>query len=329
MLRRIIRPLAAIGCVLVLLTGCRFGSTEVVWEKKQLNNHRYVFQINDRTCDMKRAKLYLCNYRNLYGSAYGIDLWEYDYGTDSLEEYVKDITIQELSRIICMDLLAEQMEMSLTEEEKNLAGQAAAAYYATLTEAEISFMDVKESDVAASYEEYALARKLYLSLTEGIDEEVSDDEARVIRVQQIYVTSAETANAVQEKLDNGDDFAAVAGTYNRASEIETVVARDDLPQEVENVAFNLDNGEVSDMVETDDGFYFIKCLNKLEEQLTEDNKENIRQKRRMALFDNEYQDFVDTSVFVMNDSLWEEISLQDTQEIVTDSFFAVFEEYFE
>lgn len=329
MLRRIIRPLAAIGCVSVLLTGCRFGSTEVVWEKKQLNNHRYVFQINDRTCDMKRAKLYLCNYRNLYGSAYGIDLWEYDYGTDSLEQYVKDITIQELSRIICMDLLAEQMEMSLTEEEKNLAGQAAAAYYATLTEAEISFMDVKESDVAASYEEYALARKLYLSLTEGIDEEVSDDEARVIRVQQIYVTSAETANAVQEKLDNGDDFAAVAGTYNRASEIETVVARDDLPQEVENVAFNLDNGEVSDMVETDDGFYFIKCLNKLEEQLTEDNKENIRQKRRMALFDNEYQDFVDASVFVMNDSLWEEISLQDTQEIVTDSFFAVFEEYFE
>ena len=41
------------------------------------------------------AKLYLSNYRNLYGSAYGMDLWQYDFGDASLEDYVKDVTLQE------------------------------------------------------------------------------------------------------------------------------------------------------------------------------------------------------------------------------------------
>lgn len=311
-----------------LLTGCQVGDTQIVFKPVQLNTHKYLFQINERTCDVQQALLYLCNYRNLYGSAYGIDLWEYDYGTQSLEQYVKDITIQELSRVICMDMLAEQMQVSLTEEELSLAKQAGDEYYASLTSAEIAFMNVKESDVVQAYEEYALAKKLYRSLTEGIDEEVSDDEARVIRVQQIYVTDKDVAKAVQEKLDNGDDFAAVASTYNRAGEIETLVARDDLPQEVENIAFNLDNNDVSDMVETDDGYYFVKCLNKLEEQLTENNKDNIRQKRRMELFDNEYQDFVDGATFILNNSLWDEVSLEDTDDIQTDSFFKVYAKYF-
>lgn len=311
-----------------LMTGCQVGDTQIVFRPVQMNTHKYLFQINERNCDVQQGKLYLCNYRNLYGSAYGIDLWEYDYGTESLEQYVKDITIQELTRIVCMDLLAEQQQVSLTEEELSLAEKAGKEYYGSLNSAELAFMDVKEGDVVQAYREYALAKKLYRSLTEGIDEEVSDDEARVIRIQQIYVTEKAAAKAVKKKLKNGDDFAAVAGTYNQAGEIEIVVARDELPQEVENAAFNLDNDDVSDMVKTDDGYYFIKCLNKLEEQLTENNKDNIRQKRRMEQFDRVYQTFVDGATFILNNSLWDEISLEGTDEIQTDSFFEVYVKYF-
>ena len=152
--------LAAALCVVMLLTGCRIGDTQIVWKTDKLNNHKYVFQVNDRTCDVKQAKLYLCNYRNLYGSAYGIDLWSYDYNESSLEQYVKDITIQELSRIVCMDMLAEQMDMSLTEEEQECCEQAASEYYASLSEEERSFMDVRESDIQKAYRDYALAQKL-------------------------------------------------------------------------------------------------------------------------------------------------------------------------
>ena len=61
-------------------------------------------------------------------------------------------------------------------------------------------MDVKEKDIVTAYEHYALAEKLYKTLTEGVDEEVSDDEARVIHVQQIFVTDEESARTVQDLL---------------------------------------------------------------------------------------------------------------------------------
>lgn len=325
---RMIGLLAAISFATVSLTGCKVGNTQIKLEAIRLSNNKSVFQINDYKCSLKLAKLYLCNYRNLYGSAYGMDLWQYDFGEESLEQYVKDVTIQELSRIACMDLLAEEQEMRLTDAESDLAKKAAKEYFASLSDAEKSYMDVHESDIQEAYASYALAEKLYRTMTEGIDEEVSDDEARVIRVQQIYVTDAGIAKEVQKKLKDGEDFAAVAGTYNEKSKIETTVARGDYPQDVENIAFNLDNDTCSEMIETEDGFYFIKCLNKLEEQLTEENKSNIRIKREKEQFEDAYQSFVDSAAFEMNDSLWKEITLEDTSDIKTDSFFDVYDKYF-
>lgn len=325
---RMIGLLAAISFATVSLTGCKVGNTRIKLESIRLSNNKSVFQINDYKCSLKLAKLYLCNYRNLYGSAYGMDLWQYDFGEESLEQYVKDVTIQELSRIACMDLLAEEQEMRLTDAESDLAKKAAKEYFASLSDAEKSYMDVHESDIQEAYASYALAEKLYRTLTEGVDEEVSDDEARVIRVQQIYVTDAGIAKEVQKKLKDGEDFAAVAGTYNEKSKIETTVARGDYPQDVENIAFNLDNDTCSEMIETEDGFYFIKCLNKLEEQLTEENKSNIRIKREKEQFEDAYQSFVDSAAFEMNDSLWKEITLEDTSDITTDSFFDVYDKYF-
>lgn len=319
-------PLAL--CLLTLCTGCRVGDTELVWKAERLGSSKYVFSVNDMTCGLGEAKLYLCNYRNLYGRAYGIDLWQREFGEESLEQYVKDVTIQELSRIVCMNLLAEEMEVSLTAGEQELAQQAAAEYYASLTDGEIAYMDIRESDVAKAYSQYALAKKLYDLMTYGIDEEVSDDEARVILVQQIYVTDEAEAGRVEEKLAAGDDFAAVASVYNKDGEIERTVARDEYPQEVENIAFNLDNGEISECIEAGDGYYFIKCLSKLEEELTEENKDNIRQKRRMAQFDEGYQSFVDSADFEFNRTLWEELPTEELGEVKTDSFFEVYTRYF-
>lgn len=42
-----------------------------------------------------------------------------------------------------------------------------------------TFIGLYEREIRTAYEEYALAEKLYHALTQGTDEEVSDDEARV------------------------------------------------------------------------------------------------------------------------------------------------------
>ena len=311
--------------MLMCLGGCQIGDRQIVVSGSL--SDKQVFKIGSATCGVKEAKVYLTNYQNIYGTAYGLNLWEHDFGDNSLTQYVKDITLEELTQVICMDLLAESQEVSLSEEEKADVASAAKEYYASLSAEEITYLAVTESEIAEYYAHYALAQKLYRSLTNGVNDEVSDDEARVIEIMQIYVNDETKAAEVASKLKNGDDFASVANNYNQLSSIQVTVSRDELPAEVEKVAFDLDNGEISDEIPVEHGYYFIKCLNKYDEELTEANKSNIVEKREKEAFDDVYNEYVSGLSSYLNQTLWDELELDTDSSIATDSFFEVFEKY--
>ena len=322
------RRIKALGVVLGLVTllcGCQIGDTQFVFQKTTANR-KDVFSLNGEACSLTEAKLYLSNYRNIYGNAYGVELWNYDFGEVSLEDYVKDVTIDELTRIACMEQIAKEQEVELTEEEEKKVKKMAEKYYDSLSKEEIDYIGASQKNIENYYESYALAQKLYDALTQNINIEVSDDEARVIRIQQIYVTNTMNASIVNQKLTNGEEFATVANNYNEAAVVETTVARGALPEEVEEVAFNLDNDEVSGMIESEGAYYFIKCLNKFEEELTQDNKANIIVKREKAQFENAYSDFTEKAEYDFNEDLWESVTIAEEGDVKTDSFFEVFDE---
>ena len=224
--------------------------------------------------------------------------------------------MEELTQVVSMDLLAQSREVALSEDELSAISEAAAEYYASLSKEENTYLEVTESDISEYYQHYALAQKLYNSLTNSVNEEVSDDEARVIEIMQIFVADSTKASDVAAKLERGDDFASVANNYNELSSIQTTVARDELPKEVEEVAFNLDNGQTSSMIQAGKGFYFIKCLNKY----------NV-EKREKEAFDDVYNQFVAGLNSSINKDMWDELTLDTTDGIQTDSFFEIFEKH--
>lgn len=320
------------GVVLVLtatmLTGCQIGNTQIELDVKHTNKH-VVCAVNDTECSIKEAKLYLCNYRNLYGEEFGVNLWNYDFGEESLEEYVKDVTIDELTRITSMSLLATEQGIELTEDELKLVDEAAHEYYSSLSNEEKEFTDVSEADVKQAYTKYALASKLYNMLTVGVNAEVSDDEARVMRIQQIIVSDDGTAQSVSNAIKDGEDFASLAASYNEEEIVDTYISRDTYPKEVEDVAFELENDQISDKIFASDGrYYFIKCVNKIEEELTEENKGLILERREKEKFYDVYEAFVQSATFEMNEELWGTVSFEGTEGVETDSFFKVYDNYF-
>lgn len=331
-MKRISILVAAVCIFSTVLTGCTIGDTEYVLDLKTAQGN-HVFSINGSKCTQEEAKLYLCNYQNIYGNEYGVNLWEHDFGAmheeETLETYVKDVTLSELANIICMNLLAEQREIALTDEEEKLVAAAADEYYNSLSKDEIAYMGLGLDDLQTFYSRYAIAQKYYNTLTQGVNEEVSDDEARVIRVQQIYVKGTDDAREVQDKLANGDDFASVASNYNEADTIETTLKRGDYPSEVDLIAFNLDNNEQSDMITTSEGYYFIKCLSKYEEDLTEQNKVNIIAQRQKQQFDDVFREFIEASEFALNEEIWDDIDIDTSGAITTDSFFEVYDKHFD
>ena len=316
----------AISCIIsIMLTGCQFGEKKFVLDLHRVGKST-VFSIDDTECYVKEAKLYLCNYKNLYGNAYGVDLWESDLDKTSLEEYVRGVTLNELTKVYCMNMIAQQQGITLTDKEKKQISVVAEEYYQSLSSDEISYFAVSEEELMEIYQRYAITKKIFEALTQEIDAEVSDDDARVIRMQQIFVSDDDIAKMIKSELKKDTDFMSLAGTYNELETSELDVSRGKLPREVEDIAFEMDNGEISSAIKTENGYYFIKCLNKFQKELTEANKTIILQQREKEVFENVYRDFVDHAKFQLNQKVWDSIQINDMIEFKTNTFFECFEE---
>ncbi len=319
------RILAVFLLLALQLAGCQLGDTQVMVSAGFSDND--VFKIKNEVCTLPEARVVMTNYQNMYATMYGIDLWKHKFGSNDLENYVKDLTISRLAQIMAMDFLAEEKDISLSKEEKGKIQEAAEEYYNSLNDTEKEYMYVKQGDIEILYKRYGLANKLYTHLTQGVDDEVSDDEARVMEAQQIFVTSKEKAKEVAGQLKEGTDFLSVANIYNEASEIEVTFGRNDVAPEVEKVAFSLENDQVSRRIKTDKGFYFLKCINHYNQEKTDDNKSVILEKRRKEAFDDVYMEFLDTLSSEFNEQVWEQVKVEVNQEVKTDSFFEVYEKH--
>ncbi len=297
------RILAVFLLLALQLAGCQLGDTQVMVSAGFSDND--VFKIKNEVCTLPEARVVMTNYQNMYATMYGIDLWKHKFGSNDLENYVKDLTISRLAQIMAMDFLAEEKDISLSKEEKGKIQEAAEEYYNSLNDTEKEYMHVKQGDIEILYKRYGLANKLYTHLTQGVDDEVSDDEARVMEAQQIFVTSKEKAKEVAGQLKEGTDFLSVANIYNEASEIEVTFGRNDVAPEVEKVAFSLENNQ----------------------EKTDDNKSVILEKRRKEAFDDVYMEFLDTLSSEFNEQVWEQVKVEVNQEVKTDSFFEVYEKH--
>ena len=315
----------AAGLLCFLASGCGRpdGDPLVIFRSDET-----VCTVGDLACTTEEFRVFLCNYRNLYGRAYGMDLLRHDFDGQSLSDYIKEVSLGEAARMLGMVGLAGEQGLTLTEEEEETAKQAAEAYFQSLNEAELSYLDLNQNDMEDLYQRYALAGKIYGALTASVDYEISRDEARIVRLLLLVVTDPAEADEVSARLSAGEDFAAVAAQYAGGRTIEQEVARGDLPAAVEEAAYSLTRDETTGPIETSDGWYFLKCLDKNVKELTEAHKAVIAAQREQEAFEDVYDAYIGQIPSQVYRDVLDTVELPEGEEIQTDSFFAVYEEYF-
>lgn len=289
----------------------------------------YVFQIGKGKCSQEEAKVILLNYQKEYGNIYGIDMWEHDYGEgQSLEDYVKDLTLAQLAQVYTLDVIAEEQEVTLSEKEQELVSQAADEYFSGLAEDEIAYMGIEKDGAAKLYERYVLAQKLYTTLTESVEQEVSDDEARVMQLKQIYTTDETKAASVCEQLQNDGDFDALAASNNEAESIDINVNRTTFPEDVTEKILALQDGGVSDVIAADNGYYIFYCVSAFNAELTEAHKADVLEQRMEDAVNGAYETYTSELDSTLDEDIWQGVTIDTSLKLEGSSFLEIYDKYF-
>lgn len=308
-----------------------------------------VFRIGKSSCTLPEMKVYLTNTQNQYEAIYGAQIWNTKLEGTTLQDKVKDTVIARVAQIKTMNLLAEDYEVTLSETEQQLAEQAAKDYYDSLTQEEIAYLGVDMECVTRLYGEYALAHKIYFSIIQDVNPEISDDEARTITVKLIFLkkyatdsqgnkvfyadeTMAETlqkAKEIQALAAGGEDFDTLISKYSEDENSTYSFGKGEMEQTFEEAAFNLSTDAVSDVVETEYGYYIIKCVSTFDRKETDANKVKIVEQRKKEAFNQVYDDFVKSQLRNLNKELWSTVTLAKESTVDTVEFFQIYEQYFQ
>lgn len=349
------RCLAALAVTALLFSVCACGQKEAdesgTGTKVILTTgfaRGEVFRIGSVSCMKSELMVYLTNTQNQYENVFGEEIWRQDFNGVTLEENVKETVLARIARVKSMTLLAQEMNVSLSEGERALCGRAAEIYYSSLSERERELLEITQEQIDAMYQDYALADKVYHYIIRDINPEISDDEARTITIQHILLrtttavgTDGGFAMSEEEKgerytlavelsgrLENGEDFESLMELYNEAAENTLYVRHGDMDEAFEDAAFSLENGQISGIVETPQGYEILKCVSTFDRDQTDKNKVEIVRARREQVFGEQYESFVLSLMRYLNEDLWEEIRLLHDAELTTSDFFEIYNRCF-
>ena len=332
-----------LSMTMTTLTGCG-SNTKLVFTTGLSGNQ--LFKIGSTTCTMPEAMVYLTTFYNQYAETYGTEMWHYDFGGVSLEEHVKDVVLSKMAQIKIMNLMAKERDITLdSEEEKNVL-DAAACYYNTLSEELKKKENITEETVRMVYREYALAHKVYANITEAADMEISDDEARTVTVQEIYLKTWKTKDGekvsmteaemlqvenqgkqILERVKSEEDFLVVAAEVSDDKQLVKNYARGDVEESMEEILFSMDEGEIKGVIKSADGYHILKCVSTMDYAATQENKLLLAEQRKKAAFSEAYSEIAQNTHSQFRDKQWEKLTLSEEIHGTEADFFEIYEEY--
>jgi foldase protein PrsA len=180
-------------------------------------------------------------------------------------------------------------------------------------------------------EENLLAQKLYLSVTDGVGEDISEDDVRVANIEYIKVMTHDTdkngtaidlsdadedaaykkMQGYKKKIDKGFDFLQLARMSSDSADVKASIYKgySGLSEGVVNAAMDLKKGEISQIIEDDTGFYLIRCSNNYDEDLSAERKNQMAEELKEESFKKAYGEWSKDVEVMLNDEFWSDFNI--------------------
>ncbi|MBQ9444213.1 MAG: peptidylprolyl isomerase [Lachnospiraceae bacterium] len=295
-----------------------------------------LFFIGDKKCYVPEAKLYMRNLATNYEEVYGEDFLNITTGDTTVNDRLASLALSRLAEVKAICLLAAEREISLTDKEIEKCRQASDRYMGSLSKDDISDLGITDETLLGMYEDYALANKVYYDITDSINPEISDDEARIITVRRIRIDDTDDQNAlvkaneIYNRLSDGADFDQLADEIGDGE--QTLISfgkdTDEYPLNFVDACFELSTDEVSSPIVEDGGVSIVKCISTFDMEQTDAHKAQMVTRRKNEAFEDVYSVFVSDLYTGINSELWEE-EMHSSRMLDTDeNFFSIYTDIF-
>lgn len=324
----------------VFLGGCSNKTEEkdstvspAATEAPKPEKNQVVLTVGEQKLTYAELVLYLRSKKQETESLYGEDIWDYkiDGEGTTYEEMLKEQILEDIKYIKLVCDQAAVLGITLTEDELLDVDEYTAAFLSEFTAEDLEYYGFDKEIVRGIYRDNVLANKIYESLTLNVDTEVSDEEARQAEFWYILIAKygydeegnrieytqeqmeevEQRAQDVYERAQTEEDFYALAKEVSDDDdEIDIIVGRGEMSKKLEDAAFALKKGELSELLENDTGYFIFYCVNELEEEATNAKKEEIIRQRQETVFDESYLTWKEETKVELDEKLWAKITLK-------------------
>jgi foldase protein PrsA len=291
-----------------------------------------VLTVNDITVSYEEAVLYLQSRKEEIEGLYGKDVWSLvvdDEGT-TYEQLLKDSVYEEIEYLMLVCSKAEELGITLSEDELLDVDEYTADFISNFSPEALEYYNVNKGVVNKIYKDNMLANKIYESLTLNVDTEVSDELARQAVFEYILVgkygydangnrieyteeqqkEAKDRADKLREEALNANNFYDFAkANSDDEDEVKITVGKGDMKEELEKVAFALEEGEISEVIDTAEGYFIFHCVSLLDREATDSKKEDIIIERQEEAFDVEYSKWEKEKDVKLDEEIWNSIDI--------------------
>ena len=299
--------------------------------ESQIAKDEIMLSVGNIDVPYSEVMIYLRTAQQIYETEFGNEVFSYDlYGNGTtIGSVLKQEVLKQIIQLEVINVVANEQGITLNDDEMLEVHNYVDEFMNRISESDKEKYGITEELATRVFATNVTAQKLYETVTIDVDTDVSDEEAQQARIYKLFVRNygmdskgnkiqlqpseqKEVKKKVKELRKQAletQDFKTFAQANSEDDTIEYVVGRSDLSEAQKEVVFSLKDGEVSKVIEDEDGYTIIYCVTAYDEDATRQVKEKIIEQRRSDLFVQLYTEWYSKYEVKVNMDLWNRLEL--------------------
>lgn len=263
----------------------------------------------------KELIIYILKAKSKYETTMTDKIWSYEVESGkTFEDVMKQEILDEISMLKILSQKAEEMEIQLDSGEKDEVRDYAANAYIKFSEDDRKKYGIDKETIEMYASDNYIAEKVYEVATNSVNTNVTDEEAKKIKVQYIYTEKKEDGELYLKQVKAAKKkkkFKSLTEEITDTDVLEEIIGKGNKEKAFEEAAFSLKTGGVTSLVEGEKGFYIIYCVSDFDEDATVANKEEIIKTRQEEAFEKQYTEWLNEYKIKINKKNLEKISFDN------------------